>query len=171
MLSIGRFYKLIRSDKVATMTDLTSKSSEQSSSNSDCVFCRIVSKEEPATIEIEDEKLVAFKDCNPAASLHILVIPKVHIPNIVDLNSDHLQLVRDMKATAEQILKSRNQSLEDSRLGFHRGKFVSVNHLHLHVIAPESELGFKQRLVFMKRGFWFKEIDQLIEELEQKKCS
>ena len=60
----------------------------------DCIFCKIVKGEIPSDIVYEDEEIIAFKDINPAAPIHILVIPKKHIPSLVELEKKDEILIR-----------------------------------------------------------------------------
>lgn len=60
----------------------------------DCIFCKIIKKEIPADIVYEDEEIIAFKDIQPAAPIHILVIPKKHIPSLAYLTNQDEALIR-----------------------------------------------------------------------------
>ena len=59
-----------------------------------CIFCKIINKEIPGNIVYEDEDILAFRDIEPQAPLHILVVPKKHIEAIIDLKEDDKELVR-----------------------------------------------------------------------------
>lgn len=60
----------------------------------DCIFCKIINKEIPGDIVYEDEEILAFKDINPQAPVHILVIPKKHIASLIDLKKEDEALIR-----------------------------------------------------------------------------
>lgn len=60
----------------------------------DCIFCKIIKKEIPSSVVYEDEAILAFKDINPQAPIHILVIPKKHIKSIIELTEEDKDLVR-----------------------------------------------------------------------------
>lgn len=60
----------------------------------DCIFCKIINKEIPADIVYEDDEVLAFRDINPQAPVHILVIPKKHISSIIEIENDDEALVR-----------------------------------------------------------------------------
>lgn len=60
----------------------------------DCIFCKIIKKEIPADIVYEDDEIIAFKDIQPAAPIHILVIPKKHIPSLAYLENEDEALIR-----------------------------------------------------------------------------
>lgn len=59
-----------------------------------CIFCKIINKEIPGNIVYEDEEILAFRDINPQAPVHILVIPKKHIESLIDLEEGDKELVR-----------------------------------------------------------------------------
>lgn len=59
-----------------------------------CIFCKIINREIPGDIVYEDEEILAFRDINPQAPVHILVIPKKHIESIIDLEEEDKELVR-----------------------------------------------------------------------------
>ena len=59
----------------------------------DCIFCKIVKKEIPASIVYEDDELMAFKDINPIDKVHLLIIPKQHIESLLTCDSIHLSLI------------------------------------------------------------------------------
>lgn len=106
----------------------------------DCIFCRIVKKEIPATVVYEDPKVLAFRDIQPAAPTHILVIPKEHVDNIADpalLNKGLPEaLLSAVQCVAEQ------EHLKDAgfRTVINYGKDAgeAVHHLHIHIIAGRS---------------------------------
>ena len=60
----------------------------------DCIFCKIIKREVPSEIVYEDEQIIAFKDIHPATPIHILVIPKKHIPSLVELEKEDEILIR-----------------------------------------------------------------------------
>lgn len=60
----------------------------------DCIFCKIIKKEIPADVVYEDDEIIAFRDIQPAAPIHILVIPKKHIPSLAYLENEDEALIR-----------------------------------------------------------------------------
>jgi histidine triad (HIT) family protein len=101
---------------------------------SDCVFCKIVAGEIPATKVYEDEHSFAFEDTNPQASTHVLVVPKKHYRDLPDIATDPAAaagLLAGIKGLAEQ------QGLVDFRTVFNTGSGVgqTVFHVHAHVLA------------------------------------
>ncbi|XP_026747938.1 histidine triad nucleotide-binding protein 3-like [Trichoplusia ni] len=129
--------------------------SEPTPGVSPCVFCNIVNKVERTEILFEDDDICVFPDIKPASKLHVLVIPKRHIEDVKCLTPDDKELIAKMLNVARDLLSKSNLPLEDSRLGYHWPPFRSVRHLHLHAIAPASEMGFISRLIFKKDSYWF----------------
>ena len=103
----------------------------------ECLFCRIVKKEMPAEIVREDDDLVAFRDINPQAPTHVLVIPRRHISSTVDLTADDDALVGKLVRTGVDIAKSEGHGRRGFRLVFNAGPDAgySVFHVHLHVLG------------------------------------
>lgn len=102
-----------------------------------CIFCKIIAKDLPSEIIFENQEIIAFKDINPVAKHHILIIPKKHIPTINDLNeneSDEL-LIGKMTLVARDIAKKLG--LSGYKLQFNVGKSAGqvVFHIHLHLIS------------------------------------
>lgn len=106
----------------------------------DCIFCKIIAKEIPSAIVYEDEDILAFKDINPAAPVHILIIPKKHIPTITDITEDDIALIGRIHLAAGKI--AREQGIFDQ--GFrlvnncrsHGGQVVF--HLHFHLLGGKN---------------------------------
>ncbi|KAK0566068.1 hypothetical protein OC861_003430 [Tilletia horrida] len=105
-----------------------------------CIFCGI-SVEKDFRIVAENERFVVIKDKYPSATIHLLVIPRRHIPNTNNLTQDDVELVRSMHSFGREALDSvrtsegkdeRNHKTPDYLFGFHIPPFRSVDHLHLH---------------------------------------
>ncbi|RVE47166.1 hypothetical protein evm_008134 [Chilo suppressalis] len=120
-----------------------------------CVFCNIVNKLDNTELLYEDEQVCIFRDIKPASSFHILTVPKRHIEDVKGLTSSDKDLVQHMMTVAQDLLVKNNLSLQDARLGYHWPPFRSVKHLHLHAIAPESQMGFIGRMIFKRDSYWF----------------
>ena len=105
-----------------------------------CLFCRIVSGEIPASKIYEDDEVVAFRDINPQAPLHVLIIPRKHIPTLNDLTSDDDALIGAMHRAAVQIAKEHGVAERGYRTVFNtnRGAGQTVFHIHLHLLAGRS---------------------------------
>lgn len=107
---------------------------------SDCLFCKIVAKDTPAKIVHEDETAVAFRDINPAAPTHVLVIPKKHIATIDDVQADDEAIMGHLFRVAAQVASAEGLSGRGYRTVMNCGKGggQSVFHVHLHVIGGRS---------------------------------
>lgn len=103
----------------------------------DCIFCKIISKENPAKIEFEDRDILAFNDIHPKAPIHILIIPKKHIESLEELDNKDKELIGKMVLTARQIAQKKGLSEKGYRLVVNYGKHAGmiVDHLHLHLIG------------------------------------
>jgi histidine triad (HIT) family protein len=103
----------------------------------DCLFCRIVAGEIPATIVATDDRVVAFRDVNPQAPTHVLVVPREHIANAADLADHHADLLAAMAAMANRVAAEDGRANSGYRLVFNVGPDAgqSVDHLHLHVLG------------------------------------
>uniref|UniRef100_A0A668ARJ7 HIT domain-containing protein n=1 Tax=Myripristis murdjan TaxID=586833 RepID=A0A668ARJ7_9TELE len=108
----------------------------------DCIFCTIASNQDKYTTIIkQNDELACFRDICPAAPHHYLVIPKQHIISCRSLQSTHVGLVERMAGMGRVVLHDRGiTDMSDIRLGFHRPPYTSVDHLHLHVLAPASKI-------------------------------
>ena len=104
----------------------------------DCIFCRIASREASATRVHEDEHAVAFRDINPAAPTHILIVPRKHIVSLADLTPEDDALIGHLHRVAATV--ARADGLRDFRLVVNNGAGAgqSVFHLHLHVLGGRA---------------------------------
>jgi histidine triad (HIT) family protein len=105
--------------------------------DTDCLFCRIVAKEIPATVVHETDTTLAFRDINPKAPVHVLVIPKVHQPDVVALAGAHPRLAADVLATAAVVAEAEGLLPDGFRLIFNNGRYAGqeVAHVHAHVLG------------------------------------
>ena len=112
----------------------------------DCIFCKILNKEVPSEFVYEDDLVVAFFDIAKLAPVHILIIPKKHIPSINDLPSDEggVNIAGHMIITAKNLAKEYKIAESGYKLLFRTGKDggQEVPHIHLHLIggAPMEEI-------------------------------
>lgn len=111
---------------------------------SDCIFCKILAGEIPSGKVYEDDQIYVFKDLYPKASVHLLVIPKIHIDRLDDLTQEHQALITHMMLKLPELAQS--QGLET---GFRTiintgpGGGQEVDHLHIHLLGGHSLPGFK----------------------------
>lgn len=103
----------------------------------DCIFCQIIAGEIPSNIVYQDEKIIAFPDINPLAPIHLLIIPKKHIPSLVQVSEDESSLIGEMVNTANQLARREGISESGYRLVINCGKEggQGVAHLHLHLLG------------------------------------
>src|SRR6266508_1116302 len=106
----------------------------------DCLFCRIISRDIPATIVYENERVIAFNDLNPQASTHVLVVPKQHIETLNDLSPANDAIVGEVVRRAAAIAKERGVSAGGFRTVFNTNRDAgqTVFHIHLHLIGGRS---------------------------------
>ena len=103
----------------------------------DCLFCKIVAGDIPADIVYESDSALAFRDINPQAPTHVLVIPRQHISTINDLESDHRETIGDLYLAAKEIALAEGVAEEGYRavMNCNAGAGQSVFHIHLHVLG------------------------------------
>jgi histidine triad (HIT) family protein len=111
---------------------------------SDCLFCRIVAGEIPGDFVYEDERVVVFRDINPKAEVHLLLVPREHIPSLNELTPEHDALIAHLMRLLPKL--AREQGLED---GFRTiintgpGGGQIIFHLHIHLLGGKSLPGFE----------------------------
>lgn len=103
----------------------------------DCLFCKILAGDIPGAIVYQDETLVAFKDVNPQAPLHVLIVPRRHIPSLNDLTPADDGLVGSMFRRAAALAKDAGYDTRGYRTVFNTNREAgqSVFHIHLHLLA------------------------------------
>ena len=111
---------------------------------SDCLFCKIVAGEIPGDMVYEDDKVVAFKDINPKAEVHLLVIPREHIASLNELTPEHDALLAHMMRVIPQLAKSQGLD-EGFRTIINTGKGGGqiIFHLHMHLMGGKDLPGFE----------------------------
>ena len=104
---------------------------------SDCLFCKIINRDIPADILAETANALAFRDINPQAKTHVLIIPKVHIQSTRELNNNNVHYLMDMAVMANNI--AENEGIFESgyrwiiNTGDDGGQ--TVHHIHLHLLG------------------------------------
>jgi histidine triad (HIT) family protein len=109
----------------------------------DCIFCRIVSGEIPASKVYEDKLVIAFLDINPKADVHLLVVPRQHISSMMELNSEHDTLMAHMLRLLPKL--AIDHGLEQgfrTIINTGTGGGQEVFHLHMHLLGGNSLPGF-----------------------------
>jgi histidine triad (HIT) family protein len=104
-----------------------------------CIFCQIINKEIDSDLVFENDELIAFKDLNPRAKTHLLIVPKKHIDSIKDIDetAGDDALVGRMILAAKNLAKERD--LEGYQLQFHVGEKGGqiIFHIHLHLMSNQ----------------------------------
>ncbi|NLC57548.1 MAG: histidine triad nucleotide-binding protein [Armatimonadetes bacterium] len=103
----------------------------------DCLFCRIARGELPATILYEDDQAVAFEDIRPQAPVHVLVIPRKHLTNLLAVGPEDEALVGHLLRVASQIARDKGVAESGFRVtvNINRDAGQSVDHLHFHLLG------------------------------------
>jgi histidine triad (HIT) family protein len=106
----------------------------------DCLFCKIVKKEIPTKVVLEDDQVLAFEDINPQAPVHVLVIPKKHIATANEIAAGDEPAVGRLFTAASRIAKQRGFADQGWRavMNVNRDAHQLVFHIHLHVLAGRS---------------------------------
>lgn len=106
----------------------------------DCLFCRIVAGEIPADIIYEDDQCLAFRDINPQAPVHVLIIPRQHIASLSEAGQTNEAALGGLLLAAARVAKSEKLSEAGYRIVINTGAGAgqSVFHLHLHVIGGRT---------------------------------
>jgi len=102
-----------------------------------CIFCRIVNREIPASVVYEDDHILAFKDANPVAPVHILFIPKKHIATLFELQEGDEQILGRLQKAAVQVARDLGLEGRGFRLvaNCQEGGGQVVFHVHYHLLA------------------------------------
>ncbi len=103
----------------------------------DCIFCQIIAGKAPGEILYQDEEVIAFPDINPVAPVHLLIIPRKHIPSLADLSEEESPLIGRMVNVANQLVKSEGIAESGYRLAINCGEEGGqlVPHLHMHLLG------------------------------------
>ena len=115
---------------------------------SECIFCRIARGEIPSKKVYEDDEIFAFHDINPIAPVHFMIVPKLHIPSLMEVDMSHQMLLGRMLAKANDL--ARSQGLDEGfRTIINSGRIghQEVYHLHVHILGGPEPLGsmFKRK--------------------------
>lgn len=110
----------------------------------ECVFCKIIKGEIPSNIVYEDDRVIAFYDVNPAAPIHILVVPKKHIETLLDISEEDGDLISYIYKIINKIAKDEGFADNGFRVIANCGEDSGqeVKHIHFHVLAGKK-LGAK----------------------------
>ena len=103
----------------------------------DCIFCQIVAGKLPSEIVYQDEEVIAFRDIEPLAPTHLVIIPRRHIPSLAHLSEEQSPLIGHMVKVANQLAKEEGISGSGYRLVMNCGKEGGqlIPHLHMHLLG------------------------------------
>jgi histidine triad (HIT) family protein len=103
----------------------------------DCIFCKIINGDIPSTKVYEDSQVYAFKDINPEAPVHVLIVPKQHIESVAHLDDTHKDLIGHIHLVAKHLAEEAGIDQSGYRLLTNIGKEggQSVFHLHYHMLG------------------------------------
>ena len=103
----------------------------------DCIFCRIVDGQATAKIVFEDATVVAFEDLNPQAPVHLLVVPRRHLPSLKEATAEDEPLLGHLFTVAARLARERGLETKGYRTVINNGAEAgqSVFHLHVHVLG------------------------------------
>jgi histidine triad (HIT) family protein len=106
----------------------------------DCLFCKIIAREIPGTIVYEDERVVAFKDINPQAPTHLLVVPRRHVESLNALGPDDDGLVGEVVRRAAALAKESGVAAAGFRTVINTNSDAgqTVFHMHLHLLGGRT---------------------------------
>lgn len=107
----------------------------------DCIFCKIVDGSIPAKKVYEDDDVLAFEDINPVAPVHVLLIPKLHIASLAEVEQQHQDLLGKMMLLVPQIAKEQGCT-DGFRTIINTGHIggQEVFHIHIHIIGSQERL-------------------------------
>jgi len=108
-----------------------------------CIFCQIVAGKVPSEILYQDEEVIAFRDINPQSPIHLIIIPKRHIPSLAHLSEAESSLIGDMVNVANQLARREGISESGYRLVINCGEQGGqlVPHLHMHLLGGRQLSG------------------------------
>jgi len=109
-------------------------------SNSDCLFCKILAGEIPADIIYETDTAIAFRDINPQAPTHVLIIPRKHISTINEITADDQAIVGSLYSAAQDIAATEGFADEGYRavMNCNEAAGQTVFHIHLHLLGGRA---------------------------------
>jgi histidine triad (HIT) family protein len=106
----------------------------------DCIFCRIIERKIPSKIVYEDDTAIAFEDVNPQAPVHLLVVPRRHLPSLKEAAVEDEPMIGHLFTIAAQVARERGLDSKGYRTVLNNGTGAgqSVFHLHVHVMGGRA---------------------------------
>jgi histidine triad (HIT) family protein len=108
--------------------------------NTDCIFCKIIAGEIPTEILYQDEDVIVFPDIKPVTPVHLLVVPRKHIPSLAQMAADETPIVGKMTRVANQLAREQGIAESGYRLTINSGADSGqiVPHLHMHFMGGRA---------------------------------
>ena len=108
-----------------------------------CLFCNIISGATPSKKVYENENAYAFDDINPQSPVHVLVVPKLHVEKIDDLNRDNTKILADVFLAVKEVAEIKGINKNGYRVIINNGKAAGqvIWHLHVHVMGGKENMG------------------------------
>lgn len=106
----------------------------------DCIFCKIINKQIPSEIIYEDEEIIAFKDIEPVAPVHVLVVPKKHISSVMELSTEDQDLIGKIYLSIKKLAVELGVEKEGFRVVTNCGENAgqTVKHIHFHLLGGKK---------------------------------
>ena len=103
----------------------------------DCIFCKIVSGDIPSKKVYENDRVLAFDDINPMAPVHVIIIPKQHIPTLMDLTPENIGIMSDIVSAVKEVSKIKGVDQKGFRtvINCNEEGGQIIFHLHLHLLG------------------------------------
>ncbi|PIK33704.1 hypothetical protein BSL78_29484 [Apostichopus japonicus] len=121
-----------------------------------CIFCSIAAGTDSENkIIYQNSEAVVFHDIRPASREHLLVIPTNHVRTIKAFTKDDKPKLEYLYDLGKAVLEKRGGDISEARCGFHWPPFHSIEHLHLHIIYPQSEMGLLKRWLYLPNSPYF----------------
>ena len=106
----------------------------------DCIFCKIANREEVAEIVYEDDDFIVFPDIRPKAAVHLLLIPKKHIPTLQEAEERDIELMGKLLLTAQKVARLKQLKGYKLQMNVGKGGGQEVDHIHLHLLAQSASI-------------------------------
>ena len=101
----------------------------------DCIFCKIINKQESSEILYENDKFIVVKDINPKAPVHLLIIPKKHIPSVKEVGQEDKELLGELILVARELAEQKGLKGYKLMINVGREGGQIIDHLHLHLLS------------------------------------
>lgn len=105
----------------------------------DCIFCKIAKKEIPKDFILETKEVMVFPDIHPVAPVHLLIVPKKHIEEFVEVVDRNQEIFEEMMATLHRLIKEHQLKKRGYRIVTNGGGAQLINHFHIHLIGGISK--------------------------------